>query len=376
MKLRILLTFLLGISVLFVTPTAALAVPIQNLNGATASTQTFLNDSNVTISTDTSTNIHSLIWLNQLPISRGGTGTNSFTNGSIPFIFNGIFSQDNSNFFWDNINKRLGIGTSSPTTSLDVSGNAKVTSLTSTNDSTINLITVGRGANSVNNNTALGLDALLGSTGGSNTAVGHRTLVNTGSYTDNTAVGAFVMSNNVGDGNTGMGSGAMLENVSGSSNTVIGTDAFRLNNSGNFNTVMGGQALRNNSNNGNRNVAVGFQAGTSSSAAPLTSPENSIYIGAEVRGFDDNDSNSIVIGYNAIGAGANTAVIGNSGLGHVYFGSSTGQAAIHSRKLFLGSSSVPGCIVMGDSDGNGVTYLTVNDGALTVSTTQPSSCID
>ena len=47
------------------------------------------------------------------------------TAGSIIFAGSGgAYSEDNSNLFWDNANKRLGIGTSSPLYSVDVSGRA------------------------------------------------------------------------------------------------------------------------------------------------------------------------------------------------------------------------------------------------------------
>lgn len=43
-------------------------------------------------------------------------------------------------------------------------------------------------------------------------------------------------------------------------------------------------------------------------------------------------------------------------------------------KVRIGTSSVPGCMVMGDSDGSGVSYITVNDGVMSISTTAPSVC--
>src|SRR3990172_2142962 len=50
--------------------------------------------------------------------------------GSVPFAGSlGFLTEDNSNFFWDDTNKRLGIGTDLPGTSLDVNGTATVTSL-------------------------------------------------------------------------------------------------------------------------------------------------------------------------------------------------------------------------------------------------------
>jgi len=45
----------------------------------------------------------------------------SLTSGSVPFIgSSGLLSQDNSNLYWDNTNKRLGIGTTTPNSGLSV----------------------------------------------------------------------------------------------------------------------------------------------------------------------------------------------------------------------------------------------------------------
>jgi hypothetical protein len=47
----------------------------------------------------------------------------SLTPGSVLFAnSSGLISQDNANFYWDNTNKRLGIGTSSPAYTLDIAG--------------------------------------------------------------------------------------------------------------------------------------------------------------------------------------------------------------------------------------------------------------
>jgi hypothetical protein len=48
-----------------------------------------------------------------LPVANGGTGTaTAFTAGSVIFAgASGVYSQDNANFFWDDTNNRLGIGT-------------------------------------------------------------------------------------------------------------------------------------------------------------------------------------------------------------------------------------------------------------------------
>jgi hypothetical protein len=63
-------------------------------------------------------------WSGTLAVSRGGTGTGTaFTPGSIVFAGSGgVYSQDNTNLYWDNGNNRLGIGDSAPSTTLAVRG--------------------------------------------------------------------------------------------------------------------------------------------------------------------------------------------------------------------------------------------------------------
>ena len=59
-----------------------------------------------------------------VPVGFGGTGTSTqFTAGSVVFAgASGIYSQKNANFFWDNTNNYLGLGTASPGYTLDVYG--------------------------------------------------------------------------------------------------------------------------------------------------------------------------------------------------------------------------------------------------------------
>jgi trimeric autotransporter adhesin len=362
-----------------VTPTEAFAA-MQSLDGLTGQNQTFTDDSNVTMTPSGST--HTLGWTGLLPLSRGGTGASSLTSGSVLFSNGTSISQDNSNLFWDNTNKRLGIGTNSPTTTLDVSGNAK-----------INTVTVGLGGGSVSTNSTLGKDALLNNTTGArNTAIGYEALLLSNGF-DNTAVGygalAASISNTGSDENTAVGSSALGQNTTGRFNSAFGGHALNQNTTGSSNTALGLAALQyttgdNNTavglyslvsnTTGNNNVALGVEAGRRrADGSTLDTPENGVYLGTGVRGLDDNDNNSIVIGFEAVGAGANTAVLGNSSMTDVYFGSSSASANTHAKKMFLGNSTTPGCIVMGDTAG-GVGYVTLTSGALTVSSTPPSAC--
>ncbi len=66
-----------------------------------------------------------------LPIVNGGTNNSTaYTAGSVIFSNGTKLTQDNSKFFWDDTNFRLGIGTTAPTRSLDVQGAVNLGSAT------------------------------------------------------------------------------------------------------------------------------------------------------------------------------------------------------------------------------------------------------
>ena len=57
-----------------------------------------------------------------LPVANGGSGTSTaFTQGSVLFAgASGVYSQDNANFFWDDTNNYLSLGTTTPPARLTV----------------------------------------------------------------------------------------------------------------------------------------------------------------------------------------------------------------------------------------------------------------
>jgi hypothetical protein len=73
-----------------------------------------------------------------LGVANGGTGTTTaFTAGSVVFAgASGAYSQDNANFFWDDTNNRLGIGTVTPSYRLEVTGSASALRVNGTNTGT------------------------------------------------------------------------------------------------------------------------------------------------------------------------------------------------------------------------------------------------
>lgn len=216
-------------------------------------------------------------------------------------------------------------------------------------DSYINGIRVGRGGGNVTTNTAYGVNTLQANTigayntatgyyalksnitGSSNTAAGYYSLYtnSTGAYNTaagcyslyanssgyyNTAAGYYSLyANSTGYYNTAAGYYALGRNTTGYYNTASGSSAMGGNSSGYSNTAAGYYALFSNTT-GTSNVAIGSNAGRyqENGSSTLTDPDNSIYLGANSRGFSNLDQNSIVIGSAAIGEGANTTVIGNS----------------------------------------------------------------
>ncbi len=79
------------------------------------------------IATTSSPTFASLTLSNPLPVLSGGTGSIGFNAGSVIFSDGTKLTQDNANFFWNNTNKRLGIGTNAPAYSLDVAGDVNFT---------------------------------------------------------------------------------------------------------------------------------------------------------------------------------------------------------------------------------------------------------
>lgn len=228
-------------------PAIAFAV-VQTLNGATGQTQTFVNDNNVTITTNTTANTHTFGWSGLLPISRGGTGTGSFTAGSVLFSNGASIFEDNTFFFFDDSSDELNVG---------------------------GLVVIG-------GDVELGLGGAV-------------------AFKDQ--------------------SGADVLNLFTAGDGIFGINA----NSQQYPSGAAHLDIRNLS-------------------------DERVFIFPNINGtFGLIENNQVWTGLNKFESTTNTTI-------------------------YVGSSTKSGCIVMGDSDGSGVTYITANDGVLTASSTQPSIC--
>jgi hypothetical protein len=153
------------------------------------------------------------------------------------------------------------------------------------------------------------------SKGSRSTSIGYRSMYSNTKGYNNTAGGYLSAYNNTtGYNNVILGYQSFYLNTSGYNSVILGLNSAYNNTTGYENTVIGYSALFSNKK-GRTNAAVGNLAGAYlSGTVANTTPTYCVYLGASTRGLNANDTNSIVIGYNAQSAGSNTVVIGNDSI--------------------------------------------------------------
>ena len=154
---------------------------VTSLNGLTANTQylsvgTTGSDFNISSLLDT----HAFNLPTASATNRGALSTTdwttfngkftlpSLTNGSVLFSNGTTIAQDNSNFFWDDTNNRLGIGTNAPTVTLDVNGQTKINGLTQITGNATTALTLTSGGFSVSR-AAISFIDIINATSGKST---------------------------------------------------------------------------------------------------------------------------------------------------------------------------------------------------------------
>jgi hypothetical protein len=199
---------------------------------------------------------------------------------------------------------------------------------TTTNDATIQGLTVGRGAGAVATNTAVGASALAANTTGSNSvAVGSSALAGQTTGGFNTAVGQNSMSAAVtGTSNSAVGVNSMAGNTSGANNTAMGGASLFTNSTGGSNAAFGAGALQNNTTASN-NTAVGYQAGYSSTTGTSVT----------AAGYRAAYSNTTGSSITAFGYQAGNATVSSNG--STYIGSNSGLFTTGQHNTFLGQGS-------------------------------------
>jgi Chaperone of endosialidase len=159
-------------------------------------------------------------------------------------------------------------------------------------------------------NTAIGFNALFSNPAGGNTAVGAQALFSNNSV-ENTAVGEQALfSNTSGQGNVAIGNAALFSNTFGFNNTATGEVALNQNTTGTQNTATGVSALLSNRI-ANNNTADGFQALLNNTGGSNTA------IGSKALLRNSTGSSNIGLGASAgtlLTTGSNNIAIGNFGV--------------------------------------------------------------
>ena len=256
----------------------------------------------------------------------GGSGTST----RVAFWSGTSTLSSNANLYWDNTNSRLGIGTASPTRSLDVAGVARI------NQGSNNLF-VGGGNTTLSGvqNVALGNSSLVSITSGNNNFAGGYESLN---------------SNTTGSGNVGLGFRSLYLNQSGTENMSIGYQSLYSNVSGIRSVAIGSNSLANattdantgigyssleNQTTGYYNTAVGYFSGIN-----LTTGHTNTIFGWYAGGTGASSQNTD-LGYYA----GNNA----TGTGNVRIGYNSGQGtATYSNRLYIENSNSSTPLIGGD----------------------------
>ncbi len=264
----------------------------------------------------------------------------------------------------------VGIGTTTPSTKLDVNGKTKTAQLQITTGATDGYVLTsdaagnatwqvsagGAGADSINQLA----DAIYD---GSSLFLGEGAGVNDdGTANNNTAVGKNALkSNSSGTQNTAVGSDALPDNSNGGSNTALGYHTLWQNTNGDANTAVGAGALLKNIS-GNGNTAIGRNALYGNSSG-----EFNVGIGGIANYYNTDGSKNTIIGY---GAGGQPSP--NSKSGNVFLGYYAGHYENGNDKLFIENSGSSTPLIWGDFAND----LAAIHGKLGISTKSPTSKID
>ena len=324
-------------------------VPSGALSGGYSNALTFSNASNTFTG-----NGSGLTNLNPASIAAGTAGINitgtasnvtGLTSSGVLFgSLTGTLAQSPTQFFWDQNNNRLGIGTNAPTQQFELTGMMRMPPTAAAagvpsagvlflgtdcflhnygSVSTAGNTFVGQQAGNFTmtgrSNTASGYQSLLlNTTGYDNTASGYRSLYSNTTGYQNTASGSWslfantaghrnaasgfvsLQNNTTGWGNTASGSESLSSNTTGSSNTASGWWSLGSNTNGGFNTAGGVQSLYSNTG-GYYNTASGAESLRSNTTGLYNTASGYQSLYSSITGYH-NTALGYSAGYNETGS--------------------------------------------------------------------------
>ena len=166
--------------------------------------------------------------------------------------------------------------------------------------------------------------------------------------------------------NTSFGQSALNNNTTGNSNAAYGTTSMSANTTGENNSAFGLLSLRFNTT-GNHNIAIGSSAGSYIADSITTNAicNTSIFLGSQSKALANNQTNQIVIGYDAIGHGTNTVTLGNTNIvttilrGNVGIGTTSPSA----RLSVLNAVTTTATVMSVGTSNNGLNFIINSNGS-------------
>jgi hypothetical protein len=254
------------------------------------------------------------------------TGTTTSTGGIVGP--NNFVVQQTSGF--------VGIGTSTPGSTLSIAGNSFASGFYNTSGTTGGYQIDGNlvlQASSTLQTTFVGaINASTASTGAANTAVGYVAMNNNTTGFNNTAVGNnALVRNTTGDRNVAFGYLSLSNTLTGRFNTALGTESSLNNNSPTSTVAIGYQAAQGFSGlyHSQGYTAIGYQAGANFqtgsdfntlvgylSGTNITTGNNNVALGASALQNATSTSLQVAIGFEALKGGS----VDSSGAGNVAVG--------------------------------------------------------
>ena len=247
-------------------------------------------------------------------------------------------------------------------------------------------LTVGKGGNSVDTNTAMGDSALLGNvggstntaigwsalsgntSGGSNTALGYATLVGNLTTSNNTAIGSNALQISTGTSNLAIGAGAGAALTTGSNNTIIGSVPGTAGLAGTVIIAAGNNERMRIDSAGAVSVPTKILVGGPTSATgafgvQIYGDATTFAPAAVIRGFSDTASsgNLILVKTRGTTATSSTAVQQNDSIGALLFSGADGTSnqALANMSVYVDGAVSAGTVPMAFSFATGTNNSTL-----------------